>query len=98
MTNYERLAYSMNGLGDFDPNLVTDYTNATANLIDAFKGRGSSTSSSNNSNNSNNSNTTPQVIYVPQQTTQPAQDNTLLYVAIGGLALVAMMFMMNQKK
>lgn len=92
MTNYERLAYSMNGLGDFDPNLVTDYTNATANLIDAIKGRGSSTSSSNNSN------TTPQVIYVPQQTTQPAQDNTLLYVAIGGLALVAMMFMMNQKK
>lgn len=92
MTNYERLAYSMNGLGDFDPNLVTDYTNATANLIDAIKGRGSSSSSSNNSN------TTPQVIYVPQQTTQPAQDNTLLYVAIGGLALVAMMFMMNQKK
>lgn len=92
MTNYERLAYSMNGLGDFDPNLVTDYTNATANLIDAIKGRGSSSSSSNNSN------TTPQVIYVPQQTTQPAQDNTLLYVALGGLALVAMMFMMNQKK
>lgn len=92
MTNYERLAYSMNGLGDFDPNLVTDYTNATANLIDAIKGRGSSSSSSNNSN------TTPQVIYVPQQTTQPAQDNTLLYVAIGGLALMAMMFMMNQKK
>lgn len=92
MTNYERLAYSMNGLGDFDPNLVTDYTNATANLIDAINGRGSSSSSSNNSN------TTPQVIYVPQQTTQPAQDNTLLYVAIGGLALMAMMFMMNQKK
>lgn len=92
MTNFERLAYSMNGLGDFDPNLVTDYTNATANLIDAIKGRGSSSSSSNNSN------TTPQVIYVPQQTTQPAQDNTLLYVALGGLALVAMMFMMNQKK
>lgn len=92
MTNYERLAYSMNGLGDFDPNLVTDYTNATANLIDAIKGRGSSSSSSNNSN------TTPQVIYVPQQTTQPTQDNTLLYVAIGGLALMAMMFMMNQKK
>lgn len=92
MTNYERLAYSMNGLGDFDPNLVTDYTNATANLIDAIKGRGSSSSSSNNSN------TTPQVIYVPQQTTQSTQDNTLLYVALGGLALVAMMFMMNQKK
>lgn len=92
MTTYERLAYSMNGLGDFDPNLVTDYTYATANLIDALKGRGSSSSSSNNSN------TTPQVIYVPQQTTQPAQDNTLLYVAIGGLALMAMMFMMNQKK
>ena len=92
MTNYERLAYSMNGLGDFDPNIVTDYTNATANLIDAIKGRGSSSSSSNNSN------TTPQVIYVPQQTTQPAQDNTMLYVALGGLALIAMMFMMNQKK
>lgn len=92
MTNFERLAYSMNGLGDFDPNLVTDYTNATANLIDAIKGRGSSSSSSNNSN------TTPQVIYVPQQTTQSTQDNTLLYVALGGLALVAMMFMMNQKK
>lgn len=92
MTNFERLAYSMNGLGDFDPNLVTDYTNATANLIDAIKGRGSSSSSSNNSN------TTPQIIFVPQQTTQPAQDNTLLYVALGGLALVAMMFMMNQKK
>lgn len=92
MTNYERLAYSMNGLGDFDPNLVTDYTNATANLIDAIKGRGSSSSTSNNSN------TTPQVIYVPQQTTQSTQDNTLLYVALGGLALVAMMFMMNQKK
>lgn len=92
MTNYERLAYSMNGLGDFDPNLVTDYTNATANLISAIKGSGSSSSSSNNSN------TTPQVIYVPQQTTQSTQDNTLLYVALGGLALVAMMFMMNQKK
>lgn len=92
MTNFERLAYSMNGLGDFDPNLVTDYTNATANLIDAIKGRGSSSSSGNNSN------TTPQVIYVPQQTTQPAQDNTMLYVALGGLALIAMMFMMNQKK
>lgn len=92
MTNFERLAYSMNGLGDFDPNLVTDYTNATANLIDAIKGRSSSSSSSNNSN------TTPQVIYVPQQTTQSTQDNTLLYVALGGLALVAMMFMMNQKK
>lgn len=91
MTNFERLAYSMNGLGDFDPNLVTDYTNATANLIDAIKGRGSSSSSSNNSN------TTPQVIYVPQQT-QPTQDNTMLYVALGGLALIAMMFMMNQKK
>jgi hypothetical protein len=91
MTNFERLAYSMNGLGDFDPNLVTDYTNATANLISAIKGSGSSSSSSNNSN------TTPQVIYVPQQT-QPAQDNTMLYVALGGLALIAMMFMMNQKK
>lgn len=94
MTNFERLAYSMNGLGDFDPNLVTDYTNATADLIRAIKGSGSSSSSSNNSNTT----PTPQVIYVPQQTTQSTQDNTLLYVALGGLALVAMMFMMNQKK
>ena len=81
-----RHAYQMNGIGEFDPNLITDYTNATANLVNAIRGNGGSSSSTTNDNS------TPQVIYVPSTTTTTSNDNTLLYVALAGVVALAALF------
>lgn len=76
----------MNGIGEFDPNLITDYTNATANLVNAIRGNNGSSSSTTNDNS------TPQVIYVPSTTTTTSNDNTLLYVALAGVVALAALF------
>ena len=81
-----RHAYQMNGIGEFDPNLITDYTNATANLVNAIRGNGGSASSTTNDNS------TPQVIFVPSTTTTTSNDNTLLYVALAGVVALAALF------
>lgn len=81
-----RHAYQMNGIGEFDPNLITDYTNATANLVNAIRGNNGSSSSTTNDNS------TPQVIYVPSSTTTTSNDNTLLYVALAGVVALAALF------
>lgn len=83
-----RHAYQMNGIGEFDPNLITDYTNATANLVNAIRGNGNGSSSSSTTND----NSTPQVIYVPTTTTSTSNDNTLLYVALAGVVALAALF------
>ena len=81
-----RHAYQMNGIGEFDPNLITDYTNATANLVNDIRGNNGSSSSTPNDNSS------PQVIYVPSTTTTTSNDNTLLYVALAGVVALAALF------
>lgn len=93
MNNYEKLAYSMNGLGEFNMNGsdISDINNSLANLWNAIKGNGSSTS---NQNQNTDSGDGKQVVIVPAQT---SQDNTMLYVALAAVVAMAAMFAFNKK-
>lgn len=93
MNNYEKLAYSMNGLGEFNMtgSDVAEINRSLADLWNAFKGNRSSTS---NQNQNTDSGGGQQVVYVPTQT---SQDNTMLYVALAAVVAMAAMFAFNKK-
>lgn len=93
MNNYEKLAYSMNGLGEFnmDGDDIANINNSLANLWNSITGNGSSTS---NQNQNTDSGGGQQVVYVPTQT---SQDNTMLYVALAAVVAMAAMFAFNKK-
>ena len=81
------------GVGEFDPNLITDYTNATANLVSAIRGNGSNATTTTTTTNNDLYN-----LLLLQQMQQQSQNqhsnnsgNTLMYVGIAaalGIGLV----------
>lgn len=96
-----RLANQMNGLGDFTVEDGIKIANAATemftNVWDVTK----------NKNTVNPTTTNPQVYYVQQQTPSSSQgtynpyyqqqDNTLMYVALAGLGLLAVMMFTKKK-
>lgn len=102
----KRLSLIYPGLaGDDDSNFnvsasdVTDWTNATANLVNAFTGNNSTTSTQTTSNDLA---TQLQLLQLQQQlnnqSTSKTSDNTLMYVGIGAAALLIMYMLMDNKK
>lgn len=101
----DRMAGTMNGLGEFTVQDGINIANAATGIYTSIY----DTVKNNRSTSSTTSNTTPQVVYVTQPTGSSTStytpsyyqtqnnDNTLLYVALGGLALFAV-YSLTKKK